>query len=366
MSLREQILKKNWSDTEIIKYLGEVRNAYMSYALDENIRSEAASGGTTTAILIAALQQNIIDGAIVCKSVIEDGKVRGKVFIATTKEAILAARGSKYVAVDFIKAAKQLIKNFDGKLAVVGLPCNITVLKKLEQRGAIEQNKIVFTIALFCGHTSGQKLIDIIVAKLEKEASSRITEFKFSIGLWRGQLRTTFANGTVIEKPSSFFKTYQNLFFYSEKKCFYCCDHFGYNADISIGDVWSFSHQKNDIKNSGILTRTEIGDHVVSHSHEEYCLLKKCPAVSILDGQKRTAPAHYNVSARHKAAKFWDMNIPDRVNEKVSFRELAIAWFYLANWHWSRSKTFSKYIFIVPRPLFKIYLIIIKGLESFK
>ena len=37
MSLREKLLKKNWSNEELEKYVGCVKNAFLSYALDKNV-----------------------------------------------------------------------------------------------------------------------------------------------------------------------------------------------------------------------------------------------------------------------------------------------------------------------------------------
>ena len=51
-------------------------------------------------------------------------------YIATNREEVLAARGSKYTAINFPRQALPLIKAFDGKLAVLTLPCDASYLRR--------------------------------------------------------------------------------------------------------------------------------------------------------------------------------------------------------------------------------------------
>ena len=91
---------------------------------------------------------------------------------------------------------------------------------------------------------------------------------------------------------------------------------------------------------------------------------KPVPATLILDGQARTGPFHYNVSARIGAAKFHGLKLKDKVFEPVRWNDRISAHIALLNWRWSQSKIFGKLIFRIPRPVLKIYLYFFKFLES--
>lgn len=363
----ESLLGKSFSEQEVEKYVGENIKSYLAYSSDNEIREKAASGGVVSALLVDALMSGEVDGVLVCKTVVINTKTRAKFFIAQTKEEVLQAQGSTYVATKFSKEAIALIRKFNGTLGVVGLPCDITMLKSKTKQDSSLKEKIIFTIALTCGHNSKKELIDNITGKLEMEAESKLLHYRFRRGHWRGKLMANFENKKNITKPFSFFSLYQNLFFFAEKKCLYCNDHFGYDADIGVGDVWSYKLKANPIKHTGLIAKSAYGYKTIENSIKNNIITAKELDISeIVEGQKRGAPFHYNISARHKAGKLFGLEIPDKVHEKVKWHEYITACIVLLNWKWSRSKRYSHIIFMIPRPIMKTYLYLLKGLQSLK
>lgn len=363
----DQILKKEWAEADIQKYVGFFLSCHLSYATKKSLREKAASGGITTALLIYGLENNYFDGAVVCKTSIEDGKVRARFNIATSKEELLASQGSKYVETSFLREALPLIKGFDGRLAVVGLPCDISALKHRGEKEPNIKNKVVLSIALVCGHNSRKELIDGITRKLNKENNKQLTDYRFRVGHWRGNLEAEYDNGQIIKKESKFFNDYQNLHFFSEKKCMACSDHYGYNADISVGDVWLFKLKKDPIKHSGVIIRTERGNAVFSNAESANTIFStELDVRDIMDGQSRIGPSHYNVSARHLAGKLVGIKLKDSVHEPVSWHHYLSALMTMINIKISESRLGSKLIFFVPRSIWKFYLYLKKGLESLK
>lgn len=361
------LLKKTWTQEEIQMYVGEYKNAYLSYAQDLQIREKAASGGVTSALLIYGLQNNLFDGAIVAKTVILNGKVRVQFEIATTKEQILAARGSKYVETKFLQEVLPLIRAFNGRVAVVGLPCDITALTNRCSKEPLLNQKIALKIALVCGHNSRVELIDHVSSQIEKEAGKKIVDYRFRVGHWRGRLEAEFEDKSIVTKHTKNFNDYQNLFYFCEKKCMACHDHYGYAADISIGDVWLFRLKANPIKHSGLIIRTEVGE-LIYNSAVKSLLLNSTPldVRDIMDGQSRIGPSHYNVSARVKAGKLLGIKLKDTVKQKVSWHEFLNAFMSLANMRLSEKKWGKKLIFYTPRTILKASLYFKKALESIK
>lgn len=359
--------KRKWSQEDIDKYIGKYKKAFIGYSTDTQIREYSASGGIVSAILLYCLDEKLIDGALVCKTDITEGKVRAEFYIATTKKEVLDSRGSKYVSTDFIREAVPLIEGFEGKLAVVGLPCDILRLNKKMQNNQPLKNKIVLRIGLLCGHASKPELIDKITEKLSKEAGDAIlTDYKFRIGNWRGKIRAEFDNGAVIEKKTSYFNHYQNMYFFCEKKCFYCNDHFAYHSDISVGDVWSFHLKENPIKHSGFIARNQEALNLIDlMSAKDYIKVQEIDIREILDGQSRGVRLHYNLSAKSKIGKKYGLIIPDKVHEKTKWHEYWVVKIAMFNWKWSKGKR-SSWIFKLPKPILKLYLYFMKGLQSLK
>ncbi|MGX9418780.1 Coenzyme F420 hydrogenase/dehydrogenase, beta subunit C-terminal domain [Vibrio sp. WJH972] len=363
----DRLFKKVWSDTDIEKYVGKNIQSYLTYAQDDNIRKFSASGGSTTAILIHGLEHGFFDGALVCKTVMVSGKVRTKFEVAVTKQDILEARGSKYVESNFTRDAIPQIKNFSGKVAVVGLPCDLSALTRLCRRDRVLASKVSLTIALVCGHNSRTDLIDEISTRLEKESGKKIVDYRFRVGHWRGFLEADLDDGSTIRKPTKFFNDYQNLHFFSERKCMSCHDHYGYVADITVGDVWLFKLKDNPIKHTGIIVRTNRGKSILDSStfsgdiHSEGLDVRE-----IMDGQSRIGPSHYNVTARHKVGKILGIKVKDTVNEKVSVATYINTFLSLLNIKVSSKPWGKKIIFSMPRIILKAYLYFKKALESYK
>jgi coenzyme F420-reducing hydrogenase beta subunit len=364
--LTDKLLQKTWSDEQAQQLVGTYRDLYHAYAKDESVRINAASGGIGSALLIALLKSGEIAGALVCNTHIEDSKVRAHFAIATTEREIIAAQGSKYVETTFIKEALPLIRDFDGHVAVVGLPCDITNLCRWIAKDAALANKVRVKIALVCSHNSRTGLVDAITQKLEDQAGGgRLQAYRFKRGHWRGELQAHFDNGTTITKPFSYFGLYQNLFFFSEKKCLVCHDHFGYQADISLGDVWAYRFKDDPIKKTGVIVRTEPGETAWTVALQSGGIISTTLTINdILDGQARAAPYHYNVSARSRVASLMGYKIPDKPKTSVNWHEWLNALMALFNMRWSENKRWKGLIFKLPRPVLKILLYFRKGLES--
>lgn len=365
--ITDHLLKKTWSDQDVQRYVGTYRNAYLTYAQNEQTRIRAASGGTTSAMLIHGLEAGDFDGAVVCHTVVKDNKVRAHFAIATTVEQILQAQGSKYVETAFLREVLPLIRTFDGRVAVVGLPCDITALKRRCLKEPDLAKKVRLTFALVCGHNSRTELIDAVTARLVREAGQPLVDYRFSVGHWRGRLEAEFANGAVLTKPSKYFKDYQNLFFFSERKCMACHDHYGYDADLSMGDVWLFRLKEDPIKHTGVISRTEAGQTAFDRAFAAGIVRASSLDIrEIMDGQSRIGPFHYNVSARYRAGRLVGFKLKDSVQQSVSWHAYLDALLTLVNLRVSETAWGRKLILALPRPILKAYLYFKKGLESLK
>jgi coenzyme F420-reducing hydrogenase beta subunit len=365
--LIDRVLKKEWSDEHVRRYVGNYKSTHLTHASDLEVRRKAASGGATSALLIHGLSAGFFDGAVICKAILVEGKVRAHFEIATAADQVLSARGSKYVETRFLQEVIPLIRSFEGRVAVVGLPCDIAALRDRCQKEPELAKKVVLTFALVCGHNSKTGLIDEITSRLEWETGQKLKDYRFRVGHWRGQLEADFEDGTTISKPSKFFNDYQNLFFFCERKCMACTDHYGYHADITVGDVWLFRLKDDPIKHSGLIIRTEAGAKLFQSSFDAGRIIRENLDIrDIMDGQSRIGPSHYNVSARVRAGRLFSLKLKDTVNEPVTWHAYLNAFITIANMRLSEKPWGKKLIFIVPRPILKLGLYFKKALESLK
>lgn len=198
-------------------YIGEFEKCYAAYSKDEDIRSGAASGGVVSTLLIFLLENGYIDGALVSKQRIADGKIVTESIIATTKEEILDCRTSIYSYFPLEKSFEKLLR-FSGNLAVVMLPCQFRMMAKYMERYEEFQDRIKYKVALFCGGVAYEELLYRIIDKNHIDLND-VERIFYRKGHWRGNTVVRFNDGQ--EEQISYLKnwcSYKNSFFFSVKK----------------------------------------------------------------------------------------------------------------------------------------------------
>ncbi len=345
--------------------IGSYLKVWLGYSQDEEIRKEAASGGIVSATLIHLLETNQIQGALVCHSTMENGKLHYKIFIAKTREEILSAQTSKYYDIPIIQGMK-LIEDFDGKVAIVGLPSQINSISRRVAHNPALAEKIFLKIAIFCGHNSKEELLKAVWQKKCID-ESQVEKFYFRKGLWRGKMQVEMKNGDVIRFPFQDFSHYQNLHILSLDRCLNCFDHMGYYADLSTGDVWMQSVKSWGVKPSIFLARNERALQVI----EEMASAEKIKAIdtdreTLYRSQMRSINYHYQLTARAKLSKYFGLNVRDRIQIPVKLRDYAAAAVVLLNHKISRTPWALSLFMKLPRPILVAYVYLFKGLTHYK
>ena len=362
--LEQRIATRDWSQEEITKFVGQHRETWFSYAADAEIREGAASGGSVTALLCHLLEKGSVQGVLAVRTVVEDGTPAPQFFIAKTRDELLSARGSKYSAVYFARHAMPLLKEFDGNLAVVLLPCDAKALLVARKKDRQLDEKIKMVISLVCGHNSEPELTQLVVDQIRGDRGS-LTDYVYREGRWRGQLKATFENGEVVEKPFSTFSDYQNLYCFAQRKCHHCSDHFGNFSDLSAGDIWSPKMKAEKIKHTAIIVRSQAGKQLVDEAVAQGVLTGRLASVEdVCDGQARTLPFHYNTTVRARVGKLFGLKIKDQVHEKVRWNDYLVAFIAIFNQQVSATRLGRRLIMLIPRPVIRAYLYFFKGLES--
>ena len=314
------------TQAELDYYTGPVKNVYTGYSSTQEIASNAASGGFISTMLIGLLKENAIQGALISRFEFKNGKPVASGYIATTPAEITASQGSIYMSFPLLsKQTMEAIRVFDGKLAIVALPCQCNALRKIMERDSAIREKISLVIGLFCGHTSKQDLL-VRVLKKKKIAMEKLENYRFRRGLGRGMAVATMKDGLEKTWPTAFFNLYQNLFIESAPQCLSCFDHFAENADVSCGDIWTWEHRKDTIKHSVFCSRTSIGDEYLRKVIDDGALVvTPLTQEQLLKSNIRAAIYHKAIKARAEIATKYNITInvpvqakPSRWNERLA------------------------------------------------
>ncbi|MEM2147125.1 MAG: Coenzyme F420 hydrogenase/dehydrogenase, beta subunit C-terminal domain [Candidatus Bathyarchaeia archaeon] len=254
----QKLFGKNYNPNDI---LGNFMVSYVGYALDENLRRLATSGGIATAILICLLEQKMINGAIVTVPNYNNPEISEPI-IALTKDTLLSGAQSKYTIVPVNKIFKELGK-IDGKFALVGLPCHVQAFRKLSENCPSLASKISVVIGLYCGRTMEQEatlsLIRMLGIKL-----TQLRKIQYRGGNWPGEFRAYLKNGTYFSCHKDIYMYLNRL--YCTRRCLLCIDYSAEFADISLADAWTI--ERNTWKYPGgqtiVLVRTKPGLEVLN------------------------------------------------------------------------------------------------------
>ena len=347
-------------------YLGSIENSYLGYSNDENIISKAASGGIISTLISNLLDKKKIDGALVCRQIMKGDKISFEVKIITKPNEIIEFGGSVYFDVPILSDIN-LIRNFKGKLAVVGLPCQLRLLSDICHRDKEISKKIVLKIGLFCGHNSRRELL-LEVLRKKKIQEKEVKKVIFRRGHWRGKMHIYLKNGKVKIFPFQHFNTYQNLHFDSLKRCIYCFDHTAEFSDISCGDAWLNYLKKDPIKHSVIMARNEKGNGILKELRRDGTIyLMKIEPEIVFKSQKRALIYHKSIEARSRMGKLLGFNIkyPSEYENTSRWNDYLAAVIVLLNIKMSFDTHVRRLIFLVPRKILYPYLFLFKLLTNF-
>jgi len=132
---------------------GVYRRLVIAQAKDESIRKFCQDGGIVTSLLVLALSNGTIDGAVV-SGVGEQEPLRPVPRLATNLKDLLECAGTRYTYSPNVLALKEAMPQKRGKIAFVGTPCQISAIRKIQMIPLKKySNAIAMTIGLFCSES---------------------------------------------------------------------------------------------------------------------------------------------------------------------------------------------------------------------
>jgi coenzyme F420 hydrogenase subunit beta len=213
--------------------LGPSTSLYRGFAADTAVREAGSAGGFVTALLVSALEQGVIDGALVVTSQPKD-PTRPQITVARTPEGIRAAAQSKYCLAP-VNATLDQIRQHDGKLAVVALPCQAHGIRLAQSLNLEITRNIVLVVGIFCGFNIAYEGTAYLLRKLGMPPEE-VELLEHRGGPWPGGFRAKTRDGREGFIPKHQY-TYVHLM-YAPEGCWYCPDLTAEYADVSVGDFW--------------------------------------------------------------------------------------------------------------------------------
>lgn len=241
---------------------GNYLNCYVGYSENEEIRFNSSSGGLVTELLIFALENDIIDGALVTK-MNEKNPLEPETFIARTRKEIIQSSKSKYCPVPANLTLKDILTSEPtDRFAVVGLPCHIHGIRKAEKLNKDLERKIVLHVGLWCSGTCSFHGTSFLLRKLGIQ-NSDIIEIQYRGNGWPGSLKISTKDKNDIKIPLDNYYD-SNFMSFISSRCKLCTDCNAELADISMGDYrGNKAYLKEKYGKSAIISRTRFAETIL-------------------------------------------------------------------------------------------------------
>ena len=247
--------------------LGNYFNCYTGHATDYDIRYNSSSGGLVTTLLIYALEEGIIDGALVTRMK-RDNPLEPEPFIARTREEIIEASKSKYCPVPANIALKEILESKKGeKFAVVGLPCHLHGIRKAEQVNKKLKERIVLHLGIFCNHAPNFWGTELLLKRM-KVKKEEVIKLDYRGEGWPGCMKISRKGGELLLLLPDYWSFVGSEFF-TPARCLMCCDQASELADISFGDAWLPELNSDKVGKSVIVSRTTIGEQLLEKARDK-------------------------------------------------------------------------------------------------
>jgi coenzyme F420 hydrogenase subunit beta len=234
--LDEELKKKTKWEPPI----GPIKDLVSAQTTNSTVGERCTDGGVVTSLLLYLLDNHMIDGALVSKS---DGPFHRGPVLATSGEEVVSASGSHYdesfsiaelgsqysTYSPAMQELKSLRKGVIDRVAMVGTPCQIHTVRKMQVLGIIPSDVIKYCFGLFC--MENFSFNDIQLRHLEKQYGFDLAHVsKVNV---KEDFLIYLNNGKVIHIP------FEEIDSIARPACLVCPDFSAEFSDISFGGLGS-------------------------------------------------------------------------------------------------------------------------------
>ena len=242
----EHLFGRGREDDEIAGIHGDI---LLTRASDDMVHEMGQDGGLVSAILIWAMREGYIDGALT--SYLEGGDAttwKAVPGVATNRDEVLAAAGSRYTYSANTLALDEALDRGLKQLALVGMSCQSSVPPVMWSRKIGKIGKpIVFNIGLLCSKTFDDAIFEELF-----EAKYRLPKAEIVKMNIKGVFQIWMRDGTYHEI------NLKECHAWTREGCTHCPDFAAEHADISTGGIgkdndWTLT-----------IVRTDLGREIIN------------------------------------------------------------------------------------------------------
>ena len=243
---------------------GFILESYLAHAKDDNVRNGSTSGGVINRLVYYLISTGNVEAAVMA---VHDSMspIETSCHVITKENLeVLNNRpreyASRYVTVPILENIQQYLEMYKS-IAVVGTPCQIKALSKLNYK-----DKILLKIGITCSGGMSYLATDEYKRKMKHRNGQmfyRGLGWPGKNSLYEGSMEVSY------DHQGSYFERMFSSQIFKNKGCRLCLDHFAEDADISFCDFWNSEEMKTEHKgNSCVLVRNAFAKSIFENMIE--------------------------------------------------------------------------------------------------
>jgi len=297
------------------KYTGVYLHLYKGHACSQKIRQIGSSGGVGTALLLYALENKLIDGAVLASM---DGKKpwRTNPVIARNRDEIISAAQSKYALVPINAALREVKAINNDKFAVTALPCHAHGIRKMQVQSPQHNGmEVSLLLGIICGCSATYRMTEHLIEEVCGVHLDDVEKVEYRGGDYPGSFRVTTKDGYIVEAPNNLRGAF--MLSYVPDRCQVCLDWSAELCDLSLGDFAEARTINNCTTGSTlIICRSQRGKQLlIDAASAGYITIEEISVNEVTANLGLELKMHAN-AIRYKQRKHWQWPVPtyDQLN----------------------------------------------------
>jgi coenzyme F420 hydrogenase subunit beta len=230
-----------------------IGDVLLARATDASLIENGQDGGVVAALLIYALENDIIDAALVSGFEGDGSTWRAQPMVARTREDVLATSRSRYTYSANLLAYPEAAEGGAERIALVGMGCLASAPGAMQARKAGKiARRLSLTIGLLCSKTFDDSIFEELFEAKYDIKRTDITKMNI-----KGVFQLWTKDGNYHEVPLNEGQPF------TREGCKLCPDFAAEHADVSTGGIGVFGDW------TLVIVRTDLGRELMSAMKEK-------------------------------------------------------------------------------------------------
>jgi coenzyme F420 hydrogenase subunit beta len=230
-----------------------IGDVLLARATDESLVENGQDGGFVSALLIYALEHDVIDAALVSGLEGDGSTWKATPMVARTREDVVNTAKSRYTYSANLLAYDEAVEGGAERICLVGMGCMASAPGAMQARKAGKvARRLCLTIGLLCSKTFDDSIFEELFEKKYDIQRADITKMNI-----KGVFQLWTRDGGYYEIPL------KEAHAYTREGCTECPDFAAEHADLSTGGIGAFGDW------TLVIVRTDLGRELLSSMKEE-------------------------------------------------------------------------------------------------